>query len=90
MQYQILERKSWCLTAPTATTSCLWSVSGQACGGYLTLTHLDGFTYTDNDHESLQLDKILLPTFSEAQRELLYGLGYLGYDPEAILQCNLT
>ena len=41
---------------------------------------LDGFSYADNDHDSIKLDSILLPKLSEDQKSLLQNIGYLGYD----------
>jgi hypothetical protein len=40
---------------------------------------LDGFTYADNDHESIRLDSALLPMLSDSQKSLLNDIGYLGY-----------
>jgi hypothetical protein len=41
---------------------------------------LDGFCYAENDHDSIKLDTLLMPKFSDEQKALLKDIGYLGYD----------
>jgi hypothetical protein len=76
----MLEKKSLCRTVRIAMTSCLSSVRRPVFPGLRTDPNLDGFTYADNEHDSIRLDKVILPRLSEDQQSLLQNIGYLGYD----------